>query len=174
MLPKGGGKIQHNRLAHWLPPTKCNCCCTVPTPLFSEHCVQDMNERSISYYSAHLPVCNTPACRSNGGTPWRHWSSPKLGTLKATNLANKQTKKKQKKGKYSHYGICLWSRAWLFFRECWDQVAEQHQVWNETRIPQEGCCGKCAVKWDSGGRFATPCWLRQLFAREKNENNNKK
>lgn len=47
-------------------------------------------------------------------------------------------------------------------------------MWNETRIPEEGCCGKCAVKWDSGGRFATPYWLRQLFAREKNENNNKK
>lgn len=62
VLPRGGGEIQHNRSAHWLPPAKCNCCCIVPTPLFWEHYVRDMNERSISYYSAHLSVCNTPAC----------------------------------------------------------------------------------------------------------------
>lgn len=65
-LPKGREKYCES--ISILTSTAKHNCCYIP-PLFTEHCVQDMNEQSISYYSAHLSVCNILPVNQ---TEWLH------------------------------------------------------------------------------------------------------
>lgn len=67
LLPKGREKYTES-ISTLTSTAECNCCYIAPPP-FTEHCVQDMNERSISYYSAHLSVCNTLPANQ---TEWLH------------------------------------------------------------------------------------------------------
>lgn len=57
--------------------TECNCCYIVP-PFFTEHCVQDMDKRSPSYYSARLSVCNTLLVNQ---TEWLHQDKCSLNVM---------------------------------------------------------------------------------------------
>lgn len=55
-----GGEIYTESISILTSTAKCNCCYMVPAH-HTEHCVQDMNEQSISYPSAFLCVIGLPA-----------------------------------------------------------------------------------------------------------------
>lgn len=112
LLPKGREKYIES-ISTLTSPADCNCC-YVDAPLHTEHCVQAMNEQSISYYSAHLSVCNTLPVNQ---AEWREITMlPKLheqlhvshpGTLKANQKKNKRDSQSERSAR----AICLWNWA---------------------------------------------------------------
>lgn len=121
-----GGEIYTESISVLTSTAKCNCCFMVPAH-HTEHCVQDMNEQSISYPSASLCVIGLP------GTLL--WSIPIFIALKAIRL---------KKNPHSQPFLCR-----LFVKQSMAvliTMARQHQVWNESQFPWGSLCQKSAVE----------------------------
>lgn len=143
LLPKGREKYIES-ISTLTSPADCNCC-YVDAPVHTEHCVQAMKEQSISYYSAHLSVCNTLPVNQAEWLEIKRCSPNFTSKCARAVLAPwKQIKRKnngdsQIRAIRAGPSVCETERS--CFEYCRDQVANQHQVWNETQVPEEAAVG---------------------------------
>lgn len=121
-----------------------------------------MNGRSISYYSAHLSVCNTlPVNQTDSMEIIRRLQKPGLNACKSSRHSlNKPEEKRLTIRTISEPAV---ASVCGIKHICSERLGQRQTSGVEWDTDPRGILrGKCTVKWDSDDRFTTPCWVSYM------------